>query len=170
MKELKLSSGKVALVDDEDYDYLMQWKWWTYKGTNTLYAKRVYYIPGGKGKIRKTVFMHRLILGLTDPEVICDHADRNGLNNQRSNLRVATRSQNRANSKPSKNGTSIYLGVMCKKFINKNDEIRISWFAQIGFNGKTIGLGYFDNETDAAKAYDIKAKELFKEFANLNFK
>lgn len=170
MKEIKLSKGRVVLVSDEDYDWLNQWKWWAYKGSHSYYARRFYYIPGKKGKVRKAIIMHRLILGLTDPTILCDHADHNGLNNQRNNIRIATRSQNRANSRPNKNGTSKYLGVSRQQRIDRHNKVHTKWAAQIGINGKTIGLGRFKAEIEAAKAYDIAAKIHHKEFANLNFK
>lgn len=103
--------------------------------------------------------MHRQILGLTDPKIFTDHKDHNGLNNQRSNLRIATHGQNMANKSPS--GKSKYMGVSW----NKNDK---KWRSQIRKNRVTIYLGSYINEIDAAIAYNNKAVEVHGEFANLN--
>ena len=91
-----------------------------------------------------------------------DHRDMNGLNNQRSNLRFCTLSQNAMNRRKRENTSSIYKGVY---FNNQRGK---KWKAQIRINGKQIHLGLFDFEVDAARAYNMKAIELFCEFANLN--
>ena len=113
-----------------------------------------------------TMRIHRLvanafILNLTDLPCV-DHKDRNCLNNHLSNLRWCTRKENNQNRSKNKNGTSIYKGVSFEKTNNK-------WRAQIKHNGQRIHLGYFTNESDAGKAYDRKASELFGVFAKLNF-
>ena len=91
MKEIPLSQGKVALVDDEDYKYLNQWKWYAAKQGNDFYAFRNDYTVSPP----KTVRMHREVL-VEDPRDI-DHIDGNGLNNQKVNLRYCTHSQNHQN-------------------------------------------------------------------------
>lgn len=104
--------------------------------------------------------MHRVIMG--EPRgLVVDHIDGNSLNNRRSNLRVCTVSQNHQNQR-FRGGLSRYKGVCFLKKINK-------WRANIGFDGRRMHIGCFDNEVDAAKAYDRKAGELFGEFAYLNF-
>lgn len=95
------------------------------------------------------------------PGFIVDHRDHEGLNNTRTNLRLATRSQNSCNNKKTRGRSSKYKGVSRDK--------RGYWRAKIHFKGKHIFLGYFDNEIDAARAYDKAAKELHGEFAVLNF-
>ena len=110
--------------------------------------------------------IHRLvaeafILNLTNLPCV-DHKDRNCLNNHLSNLRFCTRKENQHNRSKNKNGTSVYKGVCFYKPLNK-------WLAQIKHNGLKIHLGYYTDESDAGRAYDRKAKELFKEFAVLNF-
>ena len=110
--------------------------------------------------------IHRLvgeafILNLTDLPCV-DHKDRNSLNNHFSNLRWCTRKENDQNRSKRKNTSSVYKGVCFDKKANK-------WRAQIRHNGHQIHLGYFSDESDAGRAYDRKAKELFKEFAHLNF-
>jgi len=161
MKEIKLTKGKVALVDDEDFEELNKVKWCTVKGKNTYYAVRGVRVAELKKNIGFK--MHRVVLGLTDSKIFVDHIDGNGLNNQKSNLRPSSLSENRRNSKANKTGTSIYKGVCW------NTESK-KWRSKITFNGKTIFIGYFLNEEECAKAYDKKAKELFGEFAYLNFK
>lgn len=157
MKQIELSQGKIALVDDEDYEFLNQFKWYAFfnKYTNSFYAAR------GNYKTKSTIYMHRLILNLNDRHTMADHIDHDTLNNQRFNLRCANRSQNAANSKSRLNSSSKYLGVCWDKNRNK-------WKAQI-FKDKQMLIGRFDNEKDAAKAYDVRAKQFHGEFANLNF-
>jgi len=160
MKEIKLSQrGKnkdkfVALVDDEDFEYLNQWNWCAAKNGNTYYVQRSIRT---KDKII-TVKMHRVIMN-TPNGIKTDHRDRNGLHCERHNLRNCTNAQNGANRQSW--GRSKYLGVTYQ-----NGKIK----AQIQTNGKTTHLGYYKTEELAAKAYDTKAQELFGEFANLNFK
>ena len=110
--------------------------------------------------------IHRLVAKafiLNLPDLPCvDHKDRNCLNNHLSNLRWCTRKENQQNRSKKKNGTSMYKGVCFDKSRNK-------WRARIKHNGQQIFLGYFTNESNAGRAYDRKADELFKEFAVLNF-
>ena len=110
--------------------------------------------------------IHRLVaeaflLNLTDLPCV-DHKDRNSLNNHISNLRWCSKRQNNQNRSKRKNSASIYKGVYFKKKSNK-------WVAQIQHNRQKIYLGYFNDEAEAARAYDRKASELFREFAVLNF-
>lgn len=160
MKQIKLTQGKVALVDESDFNYINQWKWYVNKLGNTYYALRVDYANGRLNGI--PVYMSRLILCINDSKIHVDHKDGNGLNNQKSNLRIATRSQNKANSIKQKNCTSEYKGVSLFKDRNK-------WRCQIVVNKKRIHIGLFDFEHEAAIAYDIAAKQYFGEFARLNF-
>jgi len=159
MKEIVINSKKhgqkVALVDDSDYEWLNQYRWVIKKSCNVYYAQR------NVISHKKTQFMHRLILGLTDFNIKCDHRDRNGLNNQRSNLRTATNSQNLANRAGRKNSTSKYLGVSWH-------TKRRKWIAQMRKDGVSIYIGEYKNEKEAASAYNKKALELHKEFAFLN--
>lgn len=146
MKQIPLSKGKFAIVDDGDYEWLMQWKWCY----NSQYARR---------DVRRTaVWMHRLILGdaLTD-ELICDHINRDKLDNRRSNLRAVTHSQNMKNRTCFK--TKRFLGVF------KNG---INFMSMIGIPERDIYLGTFKSEEDAALAYNRAAKIHHGEFANLN--
>lgn len=156
----RCQSDIFALVDDEDFEFLNQWKWGcTTKQGNTYYACRSVRIDG---KLI-TYFMHRVIMGLqkSDKRVV-DHKDRNGLNCQRVNIRICTQSQNNMNkTKVTKITSSIYKGVLFRKDTKK-------WSACIKQNQKTIAIGCFDKEIDAAIAYNLKAKEMFGSYALLN--
>lgn len=159
MKTITLTKGQVALVDDEDYDFLMQWKWCTSKQGN------VYYVVANNGSInkkRQVISMHRLIMN-TPKGMEVDHTDHNGLNNQKENLRNCNRSQNSMNK--TARGVSKYLGV-AHSYQGNYDYI----VAGIRINGIKKHLGIFKTEELAAKAYDDAAKKYHREFANLNFK
>ena len=157
-KLIPLTKGKAARVDNDDYTWLSQWKWHASRSEHGLwYAERVDYPDGRRQKIK----MHRLITNAL-PSQSVDHIDRDGLNNTRSNLRIATHSQNNANRGMSKNNTSGYRGVSWHKYDRK-------WIARVQFQGRDIHLGRYIDPVDAARAYDQKVKELFGEFAYLNF-
>lgn len=157
-KEIALSQGMVALVDDDMYEYLSQWKWHAVKGSNgKFYAVRL----EGKG-VRKYVAMHRVVAN-TPPGMDTDHIDDNDtLNNQRYNLRPCTRSQNQANRGRRADNTSGYKGVTWNKAKGK-------WIAQIRVYGKQIHIGNFVTAEKAARAYDGFAQMHFGKFAKLNF-
>ena len=106
--------------------------------------------------------MHRKIMKYDGPLVV-DHINGNGLDNRKDNLRIVTPEQNNYNTvKGFNRGSSRYKGVgKCKD--------RQKWYARIGYKGRRINLGMFDNEIDAAKAYDEAARELYREYAHLNF-
>lgn len=154
MKEIPLTQGKVAVVDDEDFDLVSQRKWRTQRSADG----RRFYVVSGKGK--HTVRMHRLVMGV-ESELYVDHRDSNGLNNCKDNLRLATNSQNQANRGRPSNNASGYKGVHWCKRQNR-------WVARIMRDGERIVLGEFSSKEEAARAYDAKAKELFGEFAKLN--
>lgn len=152
MKTIKLTRGKVVLVDDADFHWLLQWKWYARKAPNTWYAGRSSYSDNGRCGI---VYMHRQIMGF--PKEV-DHRNRNGLDNRRENLRVGHRSGQAANSRT--RAKSIYRGV---------SKIRGKFFARIHKNGKAKYLGVFNTAIEAAKAFDRAALNLHGEFATLNF-
>jgi len=158
MKTIQLTQNQVTTVNNEDYDYLNSFNWWAAKSGNTYYAIRSVY-EGGK-KIG-TIRMHRDILKLTNPEILGEHRDRNGLNNSRENLRIATKAQNNTNRRPKIGGSSKYLGVSLNKASGK-------FKAQIKSNGKVKGIGYFKTEEEAALAYNLHAEKIHGEFAALN--
>ena len=156
MKEIKLTRGQVTLVDDEDFEYLNQFNFHAKPGQNTYYA--ICKIKANGKYLNKR--LHRLIMNPPDNMEV-DHIDRDGLNNQKSNLRICTHQQNQMNCLKQKNTTSKYKGV---HFNGKN------YHSYIKINQKRIHIGYYDREIDAAKAYDKKAKELYKEYSNINIK
>jgi hypothetical protein len=165
MKEIKLTQGKVALVDDEDYEFLNQWKWHTSKNVNTNYACRSVWIPE-KSK-QKGLIMHRLIMNTPDGMEV-DHVFHNGLDNRKFieingelkiNLRNCTSSENQKNRKPC--GAVKYLGVKKTPY---------GFRAQIQVNHNSINLGNYKTARQAACVYDEAAQLYHGEFANLNFK
>ena len=159
MSEIELTQGKVALVDDEDFEWLSEYKWCLGIDKNTCYARRSQF---QKDKSPLTIRMHREILGLhKGSRGHVDHIDGNGLNNQRSNLRVCTNQQNCWNRSPRKNTTSKYKGVSWQSRSKM-------WKATITCKHKAHFLGYYKNEEDAARAYDKIAIRLFGEFAKTN--
>jgi hypothetical protein len=158
MKEILLTRNKIALVDDEDYERVSQFKWCAV----CLNGGRWYAQSNSFGLPRQTL-LHRFILELKpdDPEV--DHISGDGLDCRRLNMRLATRQQNLANRfKFSGKYSSKYKGVTWSKRDKK-------WIAQIMVNYKNIRLGSFVIEEDAARAYDKAAIQHFGEYARLNF-
>lgn len=155
MVKLKIfNTTLVALIDDEDYELVRGYNWQLIPGKHTNYVKT---------RIdKKTIYLHRFILGITDSTKI-DHEDRDGLNNQKSNLRVTTGQGNRANAPKYEGRTSIYKGVYKEKRRKK-----VCICASIRVNNKHIRLGKFETEEEAALAYNRAAIEHFGEFAFLN--
>lgn len=163
MKEINLSQGKVAFVDDEDFDYINQWKWCTQKHGHTFYAIRSVYHP------KSTIRMHRQILNITGTRQIADHKNRNGLDNRKQNIRICTFENNSQNKKKRLDATSIYKGVNLRRKRGRKDK----WECRITVSKKDIYLGYFpftrEGEINAAKRYDEFAQKYFGEYAKLNF-
>ncbi len=171
MKEIQLTRGLTVKVSDSRFDELNQFSWYALKGKNNFF----YAARQDKGV---HILMHRLILGLQKGDKRQgDHIDRDTLNNQDNNLRIATSLSNNHNRGKAKigNAASQYKGVgaVSQTYTKKSGEVSVyssqKWRAQIKANGKNYDLGMYDLEIDAAKAYDIKAKELFGDFAYLNF-
>lgn len=160
MRQLELTQGQFALVDDGDFEDLSKRNWYAIliKRTGNYYAASMSRDENGK---RMTLRMHCVILGVKG----VDHKDGNGLNNQRYNLRPANTRQNNYNAgKTKKDSSSKYKGVYVRK-----EYKGIAYRAQIMHNYTKIMLGTFSSEVEAALAYDVKSKELFGEFARLNF-
>lgn len=154
-KEISLTRGKVAIVDDEDYERLSQYKW---RCNSHGYAVRSEW--RGAGLLPRFIAMHREVLG-ADGNVRADHIDGNRLNNQKFNLRECTESQNQMNRGKHVRTSSQYKGVSFFKETSR-------WRAYIQLEGKGKHLGFFDNEVEAAKAYNVAAKQFYGEFARLN--
>lgn len=153
-KEIELTQGKVALVDDGDYEWLLAWKWHAHWSVDRWYARTG---TGGKKQ-----YMHRLIIGATASKDV-DHKDNNGLNNCRDNIKVATHKQNIRRQKMASSNSSGYKGVCHSK-----NKYRV-WRAYIVVDGKHICLGGHFTKEDAAMAYDIAAIKYYGEYAMLNF-
>jgi len=161
MKEIQLTRGKVALVDDDDYEALSKHRWCADRHRNTWYAVRRKSKP--EGLVR--VYMHRELV-VADGDI--DHVDRNGLNNQRHNLRPCTRSQNMKNCTKKAGATSRYVGVY--KMRGKHHEKRKKkWAADIRRGNKTHRIGYYDTEIEAAIARERAVLESGDSFLRLNF-
>ena len=150
------------MVDDEDYQYLMQFNWNVAVFEHTCYAQRNAIVDGKKVTVRMYWEIMKKQIEETGIKRI-DHIDHNGLNCQKYNMRIATHADNMKNKTSAKNTSSKYLGV-CK---HKGNGM---WEAYIKIEGRQTYLGGFTNEELAARAYDKKAKGVYKEFANLNFK
>lgn len=157
MKTIPLTRGFCAIVDDEHYDYLNQWKWHTHNSRGKLYAARWTYwrINGAKRKTR--TLMHREIAGITDWQV--DHINGESLDNRYDNLRLATVSQNQMNKKVQKSSSG-FKGV---RQVPSNRFI-----ARITVMGKHIHIGTFPTKESAALAYNCEAARLFGDRACLN--
>jgi hypothetical protein len=155
--EILLTQGKVAVIDDRDLPIVAQGTWSLHraKGSKTLYA--IGRLPGNPKKI----LMHRLLMGFPDGQV--DHRDHDGLNNRRSNLRVADNITNHQNSPIRSDNTSGFKGVSWEKR-------RSHWVARIHIDTRQVHLGSFSTAEQAARAYDAAARKAFGEFASLNFK
>jgi len=156
MKEIKLTRGKVALVDDEDFEELNEHSWHAMRAGRHWYAVRASRIDGKQHPI----YMHRVIID-AQPGQDVDHVDMTGLHNYRANLRLCTDTQNQANRQKQAGCSSKYKGVTWHKQHSK-------WMAYIRVHGKRIYLGYFDDEWEAALAYNDAALKQWGEFARLN--
>lgn len=157
-RRIRLTQGKFAIVDSEDYARLIRYKWCAVKCYNTFYAVRKNRGKNARGNIR----MHRVIIGV-DKGYSVDHINHNGIDNRRSNLRAATHAENLRNTlRRCSNESSRYRGV-CWNKTNKK------WRSNITVNFEQKHLGYFSDEISAAKAYDAAAKKYHCEFAVLNF-
>lgn len=158
MRNIILTNSNLhALVDDEDFTRVTIYVNWCVK----IEDDRIICVHGWHSKLKKTVKLHHLVKN--DFKNAYDHKDRNPLNNQKINLRIANNSQNNINKqKLAINVTSKYKGVSYRKDMSK-------WRAMIWKDMKAIPLGQFRTEEAAARAYDRAAKELFGEFAILNF-
>jgi len=157
-KQIALTQSKFAIVDDGDYEYLLQWKW--HFQPSITHPEAGYAIravsPG------EMLFMHQAVIGRIHGKEI-DHRDGNGLNNQRSNLRHATHRQNCFNVGPQRGrkfkGAYLELGT----------RHRNKWRCRIKVNGRLLSVGRFPTEIEAAKAFDRSAIVFHGEFARLNF-
>jgi len=144
--KIKLGSKGYTIIDDEDFGKVNFCNWYLYKDTHNEYAVN-------KDHVR----MHRVIMDASEEQTV-DHKDGNGLNNQRSNLRLCTQAQNLCNKKVIKKTVSKFLGV-CKN--------RKSWVATCRKDG-ILHRVYTKSEEDAAKEYNLMASKYHGDFARLN--
>ena len=156
-REITLSQGFLVLVDDEDYERVVAAGSWHLKlHDKWAYAQHNVRRPEGGWR---TEGLHIFLTGLP----LVDHINGNGLDNTRANLRPATRAQNSANAALRRDSTSGFKGV------HRNGPRGLPWRAQIVKAGKKHHLGLFESAEIAARAYDVAARELFGEYARLNF-
>lgn len=161
--EIPLTRGLVAIVDADDLERLMPWRWSASpcaRPAGNFYACRG---PRGVEDGPGTVYMHRVVIGAKKGQVV-DHINGNRLDNRRANLRFCSQSENSANSNK-KCGVSGYRGVTESGKVNGKQ-----WRARIRVDGRTRSLGYFSHAVDAARSYDNAAVNFFGEFAKLNFR
>lgn len=147
MKEIPLNQGKFALVDDDDFEYLNQWKWYAWKNRNCWYSTRSEFISKRRNSRRpntKIVIMHRVIMN-APKGIDVDHINGDALDNRKINLRLVTNRQNAQNRHVTT--SSKYPGVSWFKTRNK-------WRSYITIGGKFKHLGYFEDEKEAAMAYE----------------
>ncbi len=167
---IKLTQNKYAVVDDENYQWLNQYKWRIQDNHTTYYARRNIIIqnPNKQKNIkrkRKIIYMHRIILEKKlgrqlEKSEFTDHINGDGLDNRECNLRLCTSQQNKMNQKKTR-GSSMYKGV---RWVKRDKK----WRTTIQFNKKKIHLGIFQDEAEAALAYNEAALKYFGEFARLN--
>jgi len=156
VREIPLTQGKFAKIDDEDFSVVNRYKWFAVRNYKTYYART--YLKTENGKILMP--MHRLILR-PPHDMPLDHKNGDGLDNRRSNLRLCNQTCNQRNRRTTR-GTSRFKGV-CWSSWNKK------WVARIRINKHLLHLGYFADEISAALAYDDAANLHFGDFARLNF-
>jgi len=160
-RKIPLTQDKYAIVDPERYEELAKYTWFAVRSERGYYAVRMTRAKRGSRVKQKAVRMHRVILKPPEGKFV-DHINHNGLDNRRANLRVCTIQQNMWNKRKQRgNYSSKYKGVNWSKNERK-------WVARVTCNGRQVFLGYFDDEKEAAMAYDAKAKELFGEYAAPN--
>lgn len=156
---IPLTRGLVAVVDDEDYEFLAQWKWHALpNGSGHSYAARNSRISDGRksGEPQRVIFMHRVLLS-TPADMVADHISGDTLDNRRANLRNATHTQNMQNRAKHRRGASEHKGVTW-------DKARRKWSACLQADNKTHFIGRFATEEEAAAAYAARAAVVFGEF------
>lgn len=163
----KHANGRYALVDDADYELVIPYSWHVVqriRPNGSIWGPYAHAYLGGGRAVRRLSLMHRMLMPGV-PEI--DHKDGNGLNCQRWNLREVTRAQNMANASKRLSNKGLPTSSPWKGVSWRED--RGKWRAYIFDGGHQYQLGHFDEETDAARAYDAAAREMFGPFARLNF-
>ncbi|HEV3223889.1 MAG TPA: HNH endonuclease [Puia sp.] len=154
--EIPLTKGKFAIIDFEDLEFVMRYKWHLGSRIRSQYAIKVL----GKGDGKKYLRMHNYIMNCPNGKVV-DHIDGDGLNNKKANLRICDDGQNKCNRKKSSTTKNRFKGAIFRERNNR-------WICQITHKKKRYYVGEFKTEIEAAQAYNKKAKELFGDFSNLN--
>lgn len=152
MKQIPLTKGMVSVVDDEDFEFLSQWKWCAIHGKRDKWY-------AGRGSTNSTVLMHRVILN-PGYGLEVDHIDGNSLNNRRENIRLVPHSDNCKNRRASSNNTSGFNGVYKHPY---------GWVSTIGVNNQSVYLGLFKEKWLAARVFDKAALHFRGKLAVLNF-
>lgn len=160
-RKIPLTQGKIALVDDEDYEYLMQWKWQAFyqQNTHSFIARRM--TSKRKEGERKSIIMHRIIMNAQKGQII-DHINHDTLDNRKENLRFCTHSENMQNRTIQSNNKARYKGIYWRKSRN-------CWEVRVHKNCKLKRVKCVHDKIEAALVYDEFAEEVHGEFAKLNF-
>jgi hypothetical protein len=155
----KVNGIHSILIDDEDYDYVSKFNWCIYRCTFKGKKARTFYAVAKVDGM--AIRMHRLLLGLSDPKILVDHKDHNGLNNQRDNLRIASAQQNQFNMRPFNSNKTGFKGVS----YNKKDK-RYAVFLMV--SNKNTFFGNFKTPIEAAIKWNEMARQYHGEFAYQN--
>lgn len=160
MKKIKLTQGKCALVDDEDFEMLSRWKWCAALDKKTRSFRAMSNRHRWENIKPITMRMERIVIGAIEKQLV-DHINHDTLDNRKINLHIVNHHQNGGNRKPKRNSKSGYKGVSWNKGIKK-------WQAQIRINYKLQNLHFSENPKECAEAYNKAAVKYFGEFAYLN--
>jgi hypothetical protein len=150
--QIPLTPHGIALVDEEDFECVNRYKWRLQPNG---------YVARTEHKSNSCLYLHRFLMN-AQPGTEVDHRDRDPLNNQKENLRFATSTQQKRNTRKRTGATSRFKGVCW-------DKQKSKWMVRIYVNSKPVFLGYRDDEIVAARLYDSEAKKQFGGYANLNF-
>jgi len=165
MKEIQLDKGMVARVDDEDFEFLSRYEWIARPFGNN---RPIYYaVCNSFNGPNNRVLMHRVLMPNPPDGCNTDHIDRDGLNNQKNNLRYANRYQQRWNQAKREGSQTQYIGVRLQK--DRQDKLARPWQARVRSDGKTISLGYYATQEEAALARDSYVAVHRAGYAVLNF-